>query len=165
MPQFDFATVFWPQLIWLTIIFSVLFFGIVLPTLPKLGRVIDAREEKVRGDVEAAEAAKQAADATQAANLTSTASAQEAARQALAVAKAKAAASVEKKLAAANAKITEKLVADQAVLEAARSKAMTEVTAVAGDSAADIVEKLGGVRPSSAAVTSALASISAGAQA
>jgi F-type H+-transporting ATPase subunit b len=162
MPQFDFATVFWPQLIWLTIIFSILFFGIVLPTLPKLGRVMDAREDKVRGDISAAEAAKVEADQRQSDNVANLAKAQEEARQALADAKAKAANNIEKKLAAANAKISEKLSADQAQLASARSKAMAEISSVAQDSAADIVQKLTGVRPNASAVQSAVKSAAGG---
>ncbi len=162
MPQFDFATVFWPQLIWLTIIFSVLFFGIVLPTLPKLGKVMDAREDKVRNDVSAAEDAKSAADTVQQNNAVATAHAQEAARQALADAKAKAAASVEKKLVAANAKISEKLLAEQKILDAAKTKALSEVKAVALDASADIVQKISGLRPSVADMQSAMSSAAGG---
>ncbi|MFS2111894.1 hypothetical protein ACCC88_19540, partial [Sphingomonas sp. Sphisp140] len=62
MPQFDFANVFLPQLVWLAIFFAVLYFAVVLPTLPKLGRTMQAREDQVTGDLDAAEAAKASAD-------------------------------------------------------------------------------------------------------
>ena len=152
MPQFDFATVFWPQLIWLAIIFSVLFFAIVLPTLPKLGKVIDAREDKVRGDVTAAETAKSAADTLQVENASETSKAQEAARAALAEAKAKAAHAVEQKLAAANAKIAQHQAMEQGKLDNVRDVALKSVAATAHETAADIIQKLSGVRPSSDAL-------------
>jgi F-type H+-transporting ATPase subunit b len=155
MPQFDFANVFWPQLIWLAIIFAVLFFGVVLPTLPKLGRVVTAREDKIAGDIATAEAAKAEADGVEEANVLNRASSQEKAREALAEAKAKAAKSVEKKVAAATAKLDEKMAAANADIEKARKKAMTQVEDIASDSAAQIVEKLTGKRPTPAATSKA----------
>ena len=62
MPQFLPAN-FLPQLVWLAVIFAVLYFAVVRPTLPKVGRVIDEREGRVAGDLDAAEAAKTEADA------------------------------------------------------------------------------------------------------
>ena len=43
MPQFEFGTVFIPQLFWLAVFFVVLYFGIVRLTLPRLGKVMDER--------------------------------------------------------------------------------------------------------------------------
>ena len=63
MPQFDFAHVFWPQLIWLLLSFAVLYFGVVRLTLPRLGKVVDARASQIAGDLAAAKAAKADADA------------------------------------------------------------------------------------------------------
>ena len=62
MPQFEPAN-FLPQLVWLGIVFAILYFAVVRPTLPKVGRVIEARETQVAGDLDAAEAAKGEADA------------------------------------------------------------------------------------------------------
>ncbi len=62
MPQFLPAN-FLPQLVWLAIIFAVLYFAVIRPTLPKVGRVIDEREGRVAGDLDAAETAKAEADA------------------------------------------------------------------------------------------------------
>ena len=61
MPQFDPAN-FLPQLAWLAAIFAVLYFVVVRPTLPKVGRVIDEREGVVSADLTAAETAKAEAD-------------------------------------------------------------------------------------------------------
>jgi F-type H+-transporting ATPase subunit b len=155
MPQFDFAHVFWPQLFWLAIVFSVLFFGVVLPTLPKLGRVMTERENKVAGDLASAETAKAEADTVGETNEAGLAAARTAAREQMAAAKAKAAKSVEKKIATATAKLDEKSLAAQAELEKARKKAMAQVGGIAAESASMIVEKLTGKRPTSAAVAKA----------
>ncbi len=163
MPQFDFANVFWPQLAWLAVIFSVLFFGVVLPTLPKLGRVVDARENKITGDIDAAEIAKGKSDDLATAYEIAHAKAQDDARSALNDAKNAAAASVEKQLATANAKIDDKMATAQAELSVARGKALAEIESIAAESAADIVEKLSGTRPVAASAKAAAKSALAGA--
>ncbi len=159
MPQFDFANVFWPQLFWLAIIFSILFFGVVLPTLPKIGRVITAREDQVAGDIASAEAAKTQADNVGQSNAVGLAAAHGKAREQLADAKAKSDKAIEKKLAAATAKIDEKTARAQADLDKARKKAMAQVEGIASDSAFQIVEKLTGKRPTSAALSKAIKTV------
>jgi F-type H+-transporting ATPase subunit b len=155
MPQFDFAHVFWPQLFWLAIVFSILFFGVVLPTLPKLGRVMTEREDRVSGDLASAETAKAEADTVGETNEAGLAAARNEARAQLIAAKAKAARSVEKKIGTATAKLEEKSAIAQAELAKARKKAMAQVDGIAAESASMIVEKLTGKRPTSAAVAKA----------
>jgi F-type H+-transporting ATPase subunit b len=158
MPQFEFATVFWPQLIWLTLIFAVLFFGVVMPTLPKIARVVDERESKVAGDLGAAETAKASADALAGSYSAGIAEAQTAARAALFDAKAKAAKSSEIALTAANVAIDAKLAAADITLASAKLSALAEIDTIASDASSDIVEKLTGKRPLAAAVQAAVQS-------
>lgn len=147
MPQFEFATVFWPQLIWLAIFFAVLYFGIVQLTLPKLGKVMTAREDQMTGDLAVAEKAQ--AEATQLGHDydAGVAAAQDAARAQLMAARGAAATAIEGKLAAANAALDAKSATAQASLDAARDRALAEIEVVAADAAAAIVEKLTGTRP------------------
>jgi F-type H+-transporting ATPase subunit b len=159
MPQFDFANVFLPQVVWLAIFFAILYFAVVLPTLPKLGRVMQAREDQVTGDLDAAEAAKVSADKLAADYDAGVAQAQESARTALNAARAKATKSLEAKLAKADAKLADRAAAAEAELAAARAKAMGEVESIAADVAGDLVEQLTGKRP--AADTAAAAARSA----
>ncbi len=146
MPQFDLAN-FVPQLVWLTIFFAILYFGIVQLTLPKLGRTMDAREGQVKSDIATAERAKTEADQMAATYAIGIEDAHKSARAAIAEAKAKAAASVEKAIAAGNAVIAEKAAAADASLSAARGNALREIESVASDAASDIVERLTGKRP------------------
>ena len=146
MPQFDLAN-FAPQLVWLTIFFAILYFGIVRLTLPKLAKTMDAREGQVSADLSTAEKAKSDADQMGATYAAGIDDAHLAARAAIADAKSKAAASIEKAIAAGNAVIAEKAAAADEVLAAARTKALSEVRSVASDAATAIVEKLTGVRP------------------
>ncbi len=154
MPQFHLDN-FVPQLVWLTLFFAILYFGIVRATLPKLGRTITARETQVSGDLSTAEAAKVEADRLAAAHAAELDTAHRSARAAIDAAKAKAAGNVEAALAAANATLAEKAAAADATLSAARDRAMGEIENVAREAAADIVERLTGQRPVDAVVAPA----------
>lgn len=147
MPQFDFTHVFWPQIAWLAVFFVILYFGVVGPTLPKLGKVMGEREAKVMGDIASAEAAKATSDQLAADYRAGVTTAQDEARGRLAKARSDAAAALDQKLKSANARIEADTEAATAALADARSKAMTEIEAVAADAAASIVEKLTGARP------------------
>lgn len=158
MPQFEFGTVFVPQIAWLAIIFAVLYFGVVRLTLPKVGKVMQAREDQVASDIEIAEKAKSSADRLAADYDAGVAAAQEAARASLTASRAKSAKAIEKKLAKANEKLAAQAAAAEAELAAAREKAMGEIGLVAVDAAADIVEKLTGKRPEGTRVSDAVRS-------
>ncbi len=155
MPQFEFATVFWPQLIWLAIFFAILYFGIVQLTLPKLGKVVTAREDQMKGDLATAEKAQAQATQFGLDYDAGVAAAQESARAQLTAARLSATASVEAKLAAANVALDAKAAAAQASLDAARSNALAEIETVAAEAATAIVEKLTGTRPADADAVSA----------
>ena len=155
MPQFDFSTVFWPQFIWLAVFFAILYFGVVKLTLPKLGRVMQAREDQVSGDLDSAQGAKAEADRMAAEYDAGVATAQDAARAKLTEARAAAAAALEAKLKASNAVLEQQAADAQASLDAARNSALGQIEGVAADAAADIVERLTGKRPADAAVAKA----------
>ena len=146
MPQFDLST-FVPQLVWLTVFFAILYFGIVKLTLPKLGRVMTAREHKVADDIAQAEMAKNQADGIGTAYAAAIAEAQANARASVSSAKAEAARGVEARLAALTASLNEKQQAADAELVAARQRAMVEIETVTAEAAAEIVERLTGARP------------------
>jgi len=155
MPQFDFANVFVPQIAWLALFFAILYFGVVRLTLPKVGKVMQAREDQVTGDLDTAEQAKASADRLAADYDAGVAAAQESARASLAASRAKSAAAIEKKLAKANEKLGAQADAAEAELSAARARALGEIEGVAADAAADIVEKLTGKRPAGTQAVSA----------
>ena len=134
MPQFEFAN-FLPQMVWLAIFFAILYFGVVRLTLPKVGRVMSAREDQVAGDLDTAEKAKAEADRMAAAYEADVAEAQAGARARLAEAQAKAGKQLEAKLAESNAVIEARSAKAQASLDAARDKAMGEIEGVAADAA------------------------------
>jgi F-type H+-transporting ATPase subunit b len=149
MPQFNFAN-FLPQMAWLALFFAILYFGVVRLTLPKLGRVMTAREDQVTGDLDTAEQAKAQADRMAVDYDAGVAAAQDAARAMLNGARSQATAALEAKLASSKAMLDARAAEAQAALDAARGKALGQIEQIAADAAADIVEKLTGTRPAEA---------------
>ncbi len=147
MPQFDFGHVFWPQVAWLALFFVILYFGVIRLTLPKLGKVMEQREDRISGDLAAAQAAKQSADEVDARYHAEMDASREEARAAIAAAKADAAKASEARLAEAGAK-AETLVADaEARIAKAVKAAEGKLADAAAESAQAIVAKLTGVEP------------------
>lgn len=147
MPQFDFGHVFWSQIAWLAVTFVVLYFGVVRLTLPKLGTVMDAREASISGDLAAAKAARDSAGAVDEAYHAEMNRSREAARSAIAEAKAAAAKSTEAKLAEAGVKADVALTAAETRIAKAVAKAEAEIADAAASSAQAIVAKLTGTEP------------------
>jgi F-type H+-transporting ATPase subunit b len=147
MPQFDFAY-FLPQMVWLAGLFAILYFVVVRATLPKLGKVMQDREDKVLGDLSEAQAAKAQADSAAEAYAAALRKAQDEARTLVATTRASAQKDVEAQLRAVDAEIAAKADVAQAALGAARDKASAEIAGIAADAAGSIVERLTGVRPS-----------------
>jgi F-type H+-transporting ATPase subunit b len=146
-----------PQLIWLAITFSVLYLLMKYVALPRIGSVIDARQARIAGDIDAADKLRRETQEAIAAY-----------EQALAEAKARAHAIAQEGRAKLNAevsaergKLDKELAAKQAQaeasIEAAKQAALKEVNNVAAETAAEIVQRLIGVAPSKSEVASALA--------
>ena len=157
MPQFDFGNVFWPQIAWLGVIFMVLYFGVVRLTLPKLGKVMDAREASIAGDLAAAKAAKDGADAVDEAYHAAMAKSRDTARSAIAEAKTAAAKATEARLAEAGIKSDAALAAAEDRIAKAVAKAEGTLADAAAENARAIVAKLTGAEPALAAAKAAIA--------
>ncbi|MEO8723887.1 MAG: hypothetical protein ABI395_10275 [Sphingobium sp.] len=160
MPQFELHN-FLPQIAWLGLLFAVLYFGVVRLTLPKVGRVVQDREERVRSDIQSAAQAKGEADQVGAAYQLQLAQAHEHARDMLKTAGANARAKAEAQLAKAAAALETTQVTASEELAAARTKALVQIETLSADTAADIVERLTGNRPTAAAASAAVKSVAA----
>jgi F-type H+-transporting ATPase subunit b len=146
MPQFNFAN-FVPQLAWLAVFFVILYFGIVRATLPRIGRLVDERENKVAGDISAAELAKTESDGVTRAYEAEIAEAHAAAQAAIAEAKAQAIRDSEKRLGEAAHEIEMRAAKAALGLETARAAAVVEIEKIAAEAAAEIVGRLSGRKP------------------
>src|SRR5881392_1006129 len=68
MPQlYQLPQIWCSQLFWLVVVFGIIFFAIGRGMVPKIQSTVDAREKKVADDLERAQAARRAADETEAA--------------------------------------------------------------------------------------------------
>jgi F-type H+-transporting ATPase subunit b len=147
MPQLSqLSEVLLSQLFWLAIALGFIFFVIGRGMVPKIQATVESREQKITGDLEAAQAARAAADATEeqwrvrmdAARSDATRIAQEA--------KQKSAQDTEKKVKAAADKIGLKVESAEAQLREAVISARAEIEAVAAEATGEMVERLTGIR-------------------
>lgn len=147
MPQFDFANVFWPQLFWLAALFAVLYFGIVRTTLPRLSKVMDEREGRISADLATARDAKDLADQVAEEYQADINRSREEARDKLAAAKLDAAKASEKRLAAADKRLSAKVAEAEQQIMAARQAANAALRDIAAEGAEAIVVRLTGDSP------------------
>jgi F-type H+-transporting ATPase subunit b len=141
------------QLFWVVLVFGGIFLVIGRGMLPKVEATVDARDAKIAGDLAAAKAARDAADAAEADLVARTNTARADAQAVLAAAKVSAAKATEARLAEVNAANEARLAAAETEIAQARSSALTEIEAVASEAAADLVTRLTGnpVTPATAA--------------
>src|SRR5258708_19161514 len=104
LPQFDFQ--WWPgQIVWFLGMFLVVLVFVRLFAAPRVGGAIDAREDKISGDIADARRLKDEAEAQAAAAAAETAQARAAAQRVAAEARAKAQSEVAARLAEEEAKL------------------------------------------------------------
>lgn len=147
MPQItQLSMIFASQLFWLAVVFGILFFGIARGMVPKIQATVDARETKIAEDLASAQAARTAAEETEAAYREAMdASRAEAARIAQ-DARAESARETEAKVKAAADKIAAKVATAEAKIRAAADAARAEVEKVAVEATQEMVAKLTGIK-------------------
>jgi len=155
MPQLD-PTWWGGQIVWLALIFLVLYLALSKVLLPKLGKAIDEREGKISGDIADARRLKQEAEAQAKAAEADLADARAKAQKTASDAKAKAAATAAERQHAEEAKLNARLATAEAEIRAARDQAMSNVSAIAVETAQAIVEKLTGDKVTKTAVKAAV---------
>ena len=145
MPQLNqLPEIFWSQLFWLAVVFAIIFFAIGLGMLPKIQSTVDDREKKISGDLEAAQAARLAADETEAAWRARMDAARADAAKVAGEAKQASSQETDARVRAASDEISVKLEAAEAKIRKAVDSARSEFETVAADAAADIVARLTG---------------------
>jgi F-type H+-transporting ATPase subunit b len=147
MPQItQLPLIFFSQLFWLLLVFGIIFFGIGQGMLPKIQGAVDARERKIADDLERAQAARAAADETEAAwRARMDAARAEAARLAQ-EAKQESARKTEAKVKAAADKINLKVELSEAKIREALTAARAEIEAIAAEATREMVQRLTGLR-------------------
>jgi F-type H+-transporting ATPase subunit b len=161
MPQIEqLPYIFFSQLFWLAVVFGIVFFGIGRGMLPKIQGTVDLREEKIAEDLERAQAARAAADETEAAWRGRMDAARAEAARLAQEAKQASARETEAKVKAAADKINLKVESSEAKIRDAVASARAEIEKVAAEASRDMVQRLTGIkvdpREAAAAVRSEL---------
>lgn len=156
MPQLNFAD-YPPQLVWLAITFLVLYLLLSRLALPRIGAAIEAREGKLKGDLDRAEKLKSEAEAAIETYRKAIAEAQAGSQAVLKQAAAAVAAEAAKREAAFAAEINARTKTAEEGIAAAKTAALGDLRAVAAEAAGELVARLTGNQPDSGAVDRALA--------
>ncbi len=145
LPQLD-PSYFPSQLFWLVVFFTLLYLLLSRVLLPKIGGVIETREKKIQGDIDAAAKANAEAQASLSAYDKAVAMARAESRKRLEEARAEAGDMRAMQTAEAEASLTQRLNAAEDRLSAQRATGLTAAQAAAEDVARDIVARLTGAR-------------------
>jgi F-type H+-transporting ATPase subunit b len=156
-PPFDQFDTFPSQIFWLVVTFGALYLVTAFWLVPAVRKTIGDREDAIARDVGEAAAASQKADQAARALEARIAEARGRARDTAGKAKSEADARIAAETAKVEADLAQRLAKAEANIAGLRSKAMANVSTVAEDAVAAIAEKLGGVKPSAAAVKKAVA--------
>ena len=146
MPQLSqLSEVYLSQFLWLAIALGFIFFVIARGMVPKIQATVDAREQRIAGDLEAAQAARAAADQTEAQWRERMDAARADAARIAQDAKQASAGDTEAKVKAAADKVSRKAEASQAKIREAVLAARAEIEAVAAQATREMVERLTGI--------------------
>ena len=155
MPQLDYHT-FVPQLVWLAVLFVVLYLLMTFVALPKVKGAIDGRRHHLDGDLSRATELKTEAEAALAAYQKALAEARAAAQETLRQTGARLAAEAAERQREVSATLAAQIAAAEVRIAAGKEEALAEIRGVATEVGSAVVEKLTGVMPSAAAMTSAV---------
>ncbi len=156
MPQVDSAT-YVSQIVWLAITFVILYLVMARVALPRIGDVLEARQDRIAHDLDAAASLKAEAEAALGEYEKSIAAARAEALDVLAKAAERRASDAAARQAKFDARIAKQVREAEARIAAAKQDALGDIGGVAGEIAAAATEKLLGIVPGGKAVTAALA--------
>lgn len=146
MPQLtQLPEIFWSQLFWLAVVFGITFFVIGRGMVPKIQSTVDAREKQIADDLARAQAARAAADETEAAWRERTDAARAEAARVANEAKQASARDTEAKVKKAADKLNAKVEASEKKIGEAVASARAEIEAVAAELTQDLVSRLTGI--------------------
>lgn len=146
MPQIEqLPFIFSSQLFWLLMVFGILFFGIGRGMVPKIQSTVALREARIAEDLQQAQAARAAAEETEAAYRARMDASRVDAARLTQEAKQASARATEARVRAASEEIAARIAAAEAEIRTAADKARAEVEAVAVDAAQDMVRRLAGI--------------------
>jgi F-type H+-transporting ATPase subunit b len=155
MPQLSqLSQVYLSQFLWLAIALGFVFFVIARGMVPRIQATVDAREQRIAGDLEAAQKARAVADETEAAWRARMDAARSEAARIAQEAKQATARDTEAKVKAAADKINVRVESAENKIREAVGAARAEIEAIAADATREMVSRLVGISvdPNDAAV-------------
>jgi F-type H+-transporting ATPase subunit b len=155
-PPFNKET-FASQLVWFAIFFIALYVLISRFAIPRLGGIIEARRDRVEGDLAEANKLKGQSDAALASYEKSLSDARGRAQALANETREKLNAEADKARHALEAQLNIKLAEAEKTIAATKTSAMANVRGIAVDTAATIVQRLIGTTPAGSAVEAAVA--------
>lgn len=155
-PPFD-ATTFSSQLVWLAITFGALYYLMSKIALPRVADILETRQAKISGDLDAATAMQGKAAEAGAAYEKTLADAKARVQSTAQQMRDKLAAEGDVKRKALEAELNAKLDAAEKQVSAMKAQAMTNVGAIATEAAAAIVQQITGRAPDAAQINAAVA--------
>jgi F-type H+-transporting ATPase subunit b len=155
MPQLDFTT-FAPQLFWLLVTFAVLYGIMRWLAMPRVGRAIDARRDKLEGDLARASQLKAEAEAVLAEYHKTLASARAEAQATLRETVERLAADAAERQRGLADSLAEQIEAAEKRIAAMKDEALAEVRGIAVEVGGAVVEKLIGAPPDPARLAAAV---------
>jgi F-type H+-transporting ATPase subunit b len=153
------AETFASQLFWLAITFAILYLMAAKIMLPRIGGILEARRQRIEGNLAEAQRLKEESDKALAAYEKSLADARARAQALANEMREKQAAEAEKNRKLLEAQLAAKLAEAEKAIAATKSAAMANVRGIAVETAAVIVERLIGAAPSEQAVSAAVADV------
>ena len=150
MPQINqLADVAFSQFFWLLVVLAAIYFGIGKAMLPKIQSTVDLRDRRIADDLAAAQAARVAADETEAAYRARIDATRAEALKVAAEAKQASARHTEERIRAANAETEAKVQEAEARIRASTEAALADIEGVAAEAVQDMVQRLAGITVSS----------------
>jgi F-type H+-transporting ATPase subunit b len=155
-PPFNKET-FASQFVWLVIFFVALYFIIARMAIPRLGGIIEARSQRIDGDMAEAKRLKDQSDAALAAYEKSLADARARAQALASETRDKLNAEADATRKKLETELHARLAKAEETIAATKTSAMANVQGIAIDTASAIVERLTGTAPAGNAVQAAVA--------
>lgn len=146
MPQLSqLSQVYLSQFLWLAIALAFIFFVIARGMVPKIQATVDAREQRIASDLDAAQKARVAADETEAAWRERMDAARAEAARIAQEAKAQSGRDSEAKVKAAADKINLKIESAQGSIRDAVAAARSEIETVAAEATQELLRRVAGL--------------------
>ncbi len=161
MPQFDFTT-FPSQIFWLAVAFVILYLALDRFLIPRIGGVIEERNDRIADDLDIAARKKLEAEEALAAYDQNLARARAKASAIAAENHARLEAQLASQTEAQEAELDQMIAKAEAEIAKVRARAMGHVEDIALDVAATLVQRLGGIAPKPDVLRKALETVRSG---